>query len=71
MYAASGLAGRVVTNRLYVYHVASGNWRARTRIPFPVIGPASATVRGRLYCIGGSPRLGSPTETARVQIYQP
>ena len=74
LYAAAGLRFtpiRSASRELDRYDVAGDHWTTLRRMPFGVLGPASAVVNGRLYCIGGSPRLGQPVFSGRVQIYQP
>jgi hypothetical protein len=40
-------------------------------MPFGAIAPASATVNGLLYCIGGTNHSPSTAYFTYVQIYQP
>ncbi len=73
-YAAGGLKFspfRSATKEVDAYDVAADRWKKLARMPFAMIAPASATVNGRLYCIGGSPRYGQPAFSRKVQIYQP
>jgi N-acetylneuraminic acid mutarotase len=74
LYAAAGLKFtpfRSATKELDAYDVTTDQWTKLAHMPFGMIGPASATVNGRLYCIGGSPRYGQPEFSQKVQIYQP
>lgn len=74
LYDAGGLEFfpfREASNRLDAYNVAADHWAPLARMVNAVIGPASAVVNGRLYCIGGSPFLGQPIFVTKVQIYQP
>ncbi|MGA9944058.1 MAG: kelch repeat-containing protein [Candidatus Cybelea sp.] len=74
LYAAGGLKFvpfRSAAKELYAYNVAADRWTKLARLPSPMIAPASATMNGQLYCIGGSPRFGQPTFSQKVQIYQP
>jgi N-acetylneuraminic acid mutarotase len=74
VYAAGGLKFspfRSTSRELDRYDVAVDHWTQLRRMPFGMLGPASAVVNGRLYCIGGSPRYGQPVFSGRVQIYQP
>jgi N-acetylneuraminic acid mutarotase len=74
LYAAGGLKFvpiRSASRELDAYDVAGDHWTTLMHMPFGMIGPASATANGQLYCIGGSPRYGQPTFSGRVQIYHP
>ena len=74
LYAAGGLKFvpiRSATKELEAYDVAANRWTKLAQMPSAMLGPASATVNGQLYCIGGSPRLGQPSFSPKVQIYQP
>ena len=75
VYAAGGIAfvlgGRFTSNRLDAYDVATNQWHKLASMPHGMIGPASATANGLLYCIGGSPFFGQAIFTNRVQIYTP
>ena len=58
LYAAGGLKFvpfRSAAKELYAYNVAADRWTKLARLPSPMIAPASATMNGQLYCIGGSP----------------
>ena len=74
LYAAAGLKFspfRSATNELDAYDVATDSWTKLAHMPSAMIGPASATVNGQLYCIGGSPFYAQPKFSQKVQIYQP
>jgi N-acetylneuraminic acid mutarotase len=59
------------TKLLYSYEAVADHWTKLAKMPFGTIAPASATVNGLLYCIGGSPHYGQPFYTGKVQINQP
>ena len=61
----------MTSDKLAAYDVAADHWTALAPMPFAMLAPASATVNGQLYCIGGSPQLGQPIFSTKVQIYQP
>ncbi len=74
LYAAGGLKFapfRSASAELDSYNVATDQWTKLAKMPSAMIGPASATVNGRLYCIGGSPHYAQPVFSQKVQIYQP
>jgi N-acetylneuraminic acid mutarotase len=74
LYIAGGLRFspfRGTTRELDAYDVVTDQWHRLANMPRPMLGLASATVNGQLYCIGGSPFLGQPIFSNAVQIYQP
>ena len=74
LYVAAGLKFfpiRQAARELDAFDVLTNKWHRLLNIPRPMIGPASATVNGLLYCIGGSPFYGQAIFSNAVQIYQP
>ncbi len=73
-YIADGLRFaplRSASPRLEAYDISTNSWMKLASNPNPMIGPASAVVNGRLFCIGGSPFYGQPFYSAKVEIYTP
>jgi len=76
-YVASGAGGGDGETPELVLEAYAGKTKSWTTgladIPQPVIAPASAVVKNRLYCIGGSNNgvFGVGVPYANVQIYQP
>lgn len=74
LYAAGGLKFspiRMAAKNLEAYDPATDHWTKLANMRTAMIGPASATANGQLYCIGGSPRYGQPKHSNKVQIYHP
>jgi N-acetylneuraminic acid mutarotase len=66
-----GGATTATATSLLAYHPGTDTWFVRSNIPTPRYGPAAAVLNGRLYVAGGYGTVGTPGETAVLEIYDP
>ncbi|MBG9464042.1 MULTISPECIES: Kelch repeat-containing protein [Bacillus] len=58
-----------ISNRIYEYDIKDDKWRKVQELKTPVLYPASTTLKGKIYILGG--KTSANTKTSKVQVYDP